>query len=191
LLVTAFLVLITALYVIITSNLARTSALQLAANYQPLLSITLGDMQRFHGTGNDVFATAVTVTNQSNSAVKLMSLTAFLGYRYRTSEFSEIATPNLLDPPNKVLQSNVGYHKQGLSLDSRRVGVRHDDMRFSVHVSCSDLVGVSKHSFMLDYEGNTIHRFDGPVGRFDAIVAECRIFIQKVQRFVDQGPHRI
>ena len=156
--VTFFLAMVTTVYVLITGRLAKTAAQQLSASVQPVLELAFDGKRRLSGTGNDCLCTTAVITNRGPTPVKLVAITAALrqgsspsAYRYRdgipiTSQDNEILLPN---KATKLL----------LILDTGMQSINIEQWAVAILVECTDLAGVSRHSFYLDHDNRLRHLF--------------------------------
>jgi hypothetical protein len=166
---TVILIGLTAWYAILTRVMARTLVTQLRAAFQPNLEIKFG--HHFQGTGSDgkgntsesVF-NFVTVENKGDSQIKLREVRMFI----------YVNSPRFYDREKIIDQSGLVLspgkqkeYKVAIDVDEGTVSEGYRRV-FVVH--CTDLAGVSEHSFKLDADSKDVtHEFGfrQPLSRLD------------------------
>jgi hypothetical protein len=149
---TAVLIVVTVWYVWLTRRMALTLEQQLAASFQPDIEMTLIDRFQGHGTGGGVKSESVygtiVVTNKGNP-LKVDSVAMKLVYA--NNAFPEQTITR--DAQQRVV--SPGKTEQFRLILDVPQGASKAEYEQTAQIHCSDLAGVSKHSFSVSDRGKS------------------------------------
>jgi hypothetical protein len=147
LLVTMVLSYLTWRYVQLTRKISETSLRQLSASSQPSVSLQILGYVFIAGNHPLIVTGTVGVNNLGNAPFKIRSLSVVI--RFRTaSEYEQTPYPikdidGLVVIPDKVSVQNF---RAETNISSNQ----HDGITLAIAMDCTDLAGVSQHSFFFD-----------------------------------------
>ena len=147
------LVRVTRKYTDLTNRIAGLNEKELSASMQPVIGIRLlNNSLGNSGRKNDEVSFQAFIENLGSQPVKLAAVTGFVvfrdGQRIREVD-TAIRNAVLMPKPLAAASSNVSVFFQ---IDSGRTGVRFEDYEVEAGVDCTDLAGVSEHSFMVGHD---------------------------------------
>jgi hypothetical protein len=153
-LLTGALVYITWRYEQITNRIAKVTEKQLSASLQPVLYIEVADRMYGHDADGYGFVTFRSfIRNGGTNPVKLITLVGFI-----RSHQNQLLAQVIFSDENIVLMPEAN--------DSRVIFLRITDRtiqttecRVALGVHCTDLAGVSQHSFIYDERDGLKHLF--------------------------------
>ena len=167
-LLTAMLAYITWRYTNLTHRIAAITEKQLASSIQPVLRVEIVD--RLHGQASDavdVSSFHLYVRNEGITPFKIKAITAFVKYKN-----TDVVRHEIVSDENIVVMPNNNDQRQ-LELDVSSDQESPQDYHIAIGVDCTDLAGVTDHSFIYDERQGLRHYF-GYVTLESTETRQCR-----------------
>ncbi len=153
-LLTAMLAYVTWRYTNLTHRIATITEKQLASSIQPVLRVEIVD--RLHGQASDavdVSSFHLYVRNEGTTPLKLKAIAAFVKYKN-----TDVIRHDIVTDDNIVVMPNNNDQRQ-LELDVSSDQESPQDYHIAIGVDCTDLAGVTDHSFIYDEREGLKHYF--------------------------------
>lgn len=156
---TAALVSVTGQYVRLTKRIAETTQRQLSATIQPVLSLVVLKEGLLTKLGLPIkFAGRIEIANRGQQPVKVKSISAVV--RLRSVKSFEQLAYRISDCDNLVLMPNGPPDVRDFALQTELVWSAPTDVcSLGIYADCTDLAGVSEHSFYYDPDSGLRHFF--------------------------------
>jgi hypothetical protein len=145
---TAVLIGVTCWYAVLTRRMARTMERQLAASFQPDINLSLSN--RFHGSSSNYgvrgenASITIVITNKGNVPVKIAAVAMKVIFRDKSRPEEMIE----LDAEQRVVAPGQATEFNHLTVELP-LGSINGDFERRIQIHCSDLAGISKHTFSM------------------------------------------
>jgi len=165
---TVALISVTWWYVRLTKTIAETMKRQLAAGAQPVVALDLVQSGTRFTLGRPVQVSgALSITNRGQQPIKICSVTVLVRFKNPAQHYSQVPYA-ITQRDNRVLIPGDPPQIQRFVLFTGAEAEGFDDCSLACGIDCTDLAGISEHSFFFDREGGLRHYFGfrKPVSRF-------------------------
>jgi hypothetical protein len=157
---TAALVLVTWKYVDLTKQIVKTAQRQLSAAMQPVLKLEILEEGAQFQLGERIkILGKVVIVNLGQQPVKIKGITALVRFKESASNYEQVPYP-VTSGDNLVLMPNDPPEiREFLILTDFVYFKAPQDCSLAIGVDCTDLAGVSEHSFFYDSQSGLRHFF--------------------------------
>jgi hypothetical protein len=156
-LLTAVLIIVTWRYVRLTKAIATISQRQLSASLQPLVDLIFVEQSIITSQGRVVnIRGKLCLKNRGSIALKILAVSILI--RYKTTTGFEQDVTHITQRDNRVLMPDEEAIFN-FALNSDKPANDRLDAELALTTDCTDLVGISEHSFWRDFNGELRQQF--------------------------------